>query len=537
LTLPRADESLGIVDRHASESYFVPGEGLLAMSAGGRGGGDAQPAAPFRFSRMGPHGRSHQLGERTTEILGINMAGSGGSTDEGSSVPAGYTYLGQFVAHDLSFDKTGVTLPANVSPAQLLQGTSPSLDLDSLYGAGPQDERSKEFYEPDGERLRTGRTVAAAGHGELAGFDLPRGAGETDEQKRRAVIADERNDDNVAVAQTHAAFIRFHNAVVSSLPESTLRFACAREIVTKHYQWAIRHDFLPLVCDEAVLDDVFANGRRAFEVDVEPTAVPTMPLEFSVAAFRLGHSMVRHMYRWNDVREDVMLEQLFQFAAKGGDLGGNERLPSDMIADFRRLYDFCAAGLTAFEVAQEDLNRAMRIDTRIVGRLGELPSGISGEPGLPPDDVRSNLAFRNLNRARKVELASGPQMADFLRDSCGVELVKLTPGQIVGGTNGTSLHHFSEPRMEELREHAPLWFYILREAERNDGKLTGVGARIVAETFHRAIEGSAASIVRDPGWCPTLGRAGAPFGMVDLLRHAFEDSVRLMAPLAPHDRR
>ncbi len=80
------------------------------------------------------------------------------------------------------------------------------------------------------------------------GFDLPRGAGNTNAKKRKAIIPDPRNDENLAVAQHHCAMIRFHNRVVDtqlgSVPAAQ-KFAKAREIVTKHYQWMIRTDYLP----------------------------------------------------------------------------------------------------------------------------------------------------------------------------------------------------------------------------------------------------------------------------------------------------
>ena len=108
----------------------------------------------------------------------------------------------------------------------------------------------------------------------------------------------------------------------------------------------IRHDFLPRICEPAVVEDVFQNGRKVFEVGVDATTVPTMPIEFSVAAFRLGHSMIRPAYSWNRRFDDGSgsLDLLFTFSATGGDLGGGRRLPSNWIADFRRLYDFTEAG-------------------------------------------------------------------------------------------------------------------------------------------------------------------------------------------------
>ena len=127
------------MEQHGSESYFVIGEGLLSEAAGGRDSARssaAKAAPPFRFSRMGPHGTGHQLGEPLRKKLGALMASGGGGT---SGIPAGFTYLGQFIDHDLTFDKTNVMLGASVNATQLLQARSPSLDLDSLYGAGPSD--------------------------------------------------------------------------------------------------------------------------------------------------------------------------------------------------------------------------------------------------------------------------------------------------------------------------------------------------------------------------------------------------------------
>jgi Animal haem peroxidase len=293
------------VEKHGSETYFVLGEGLLGETVGGREAtleASVEAAAPpFRFSRMGPSGIGRQLGEATRRRIGEAVAAGGGGA---SRIPAGFTYLGQFVDHDLTFDKTSVMLGENVSPTQLLQARSPSLDLDALYGAGPGDPASARFYVADGTHLKMGTTATVDGILAKAGFDLPRGAGSTVAAKRRAIIPDPRNDENLAVAQTHLAFVRFHNRVVDTLPASVppaQRFARARELVTKHYQWMLRTDYLPRICARAVVTDVFGNGRKAFEVGAPPTAVPTMPIEFSVAAFRLGHWMIRPAYNWNRV--------------------------------------------------------------------------------------------------------------------------------------------------------------------------------------------------------------------------------------------
>jgi hypothetical protein len=257
-----------------------------------------------------------------------------------------------------------------------------------------------------------------------------------------------------------------------------------------------------------------------------------MPIEFSIAGFRLGHAMVRANYNWNKIFDNGAgsLEFLFIFSATGGDLGGDTRLASIWIADFRRLYDFGEANKPGLVVPASKFNRAMRIDTRIVDPLQHLPPQTVGLPGNTGfNDVRRNLAFRNLTRAKMVKLATGQQMWSFLRSN-GVTVPKLTKAQIRNGKNGADLGNLTQSQREAVVKNTPLWFYVLREAELNGGKLSGVGARIVAETFHRAIEGSQHSIVRDTTFKPTLGPNNSTFRMVDLLLFAFEGKKALLNP-------
>jgi hypothetical protein len=521
------------VEHHGSESYWVEGEGLLGDSVGGRTLTAARTAPPFRFSRMGPHGVHKQLAEANRKKVGNAMTAGGGVQGK---LPAGFTYLGQFVDHDLTFDKTEVSFGETVTPAQLVQNRSPSLDLDSLYGAGPLDPESAKFYESDQLHLKMGNTIAVPPDPAKTGFDLPRvGSGPNAAARRKALIPDHRNDENLAVAQHHLAFIRFHNRVVDTLPASTppaQRFAAARELVVKHYQWMLRTDYLPRICKKEVVDAVFKHGRKAFEVGANPMNVPTMPIEFSVAAFRLGHSMIRAEYNWNRRFDSGAgtLDWLFIFSATGGDLGGEQRLLSNWIADFRRLYNFKQAGRDDLAVPPAKFNRAMRIDTTLVDPLRVLPQGSIGPPPVPAADARRNLAFRNLTRARMVNLATGQQMVTFLK-SKGVDLKGLTKAEIRDGSGGATLAALTATQRDTMLTRTPLWFYILREAELNDGKLRGVGARIVAETFHRAMEGSQHSIVRDAAWRPSLGPNNTTFRMVDLLLFAFEGKKNLLNPL------
>jgi hypothetical protein len=475
-------------------------------------------------------------------------------------------------------DRTAADLGETVTVAELLQGRSPALDLDSLYGRGPHGEDAR-FY-ADGVRLKTGTTAAVSidpgTNRDLEGHDLPRvGAGSTRRARRQALIPDHRNDENLAVAQVHLAFIRYHNRVVDVLEQAgvpgSMLFEAARRSVVKHYQWMLRTDFLPRIVDPAIVDDVWANGRRFFEVPpasgyeaafdgyrgsdddrvVQPGDRPTMPIEFSVAAYRFGHSMVRSAYQWNRVFNSTApfgiatMFQLFTFSGTSGNLtptpeddleafdnpnsGFFERLPTNWVPDFRRLFDFTEIGRPdlAAPAATGGGNAAQTIDTLLVNPLAALPSGSFGDIAAAPPEagLERNLAFRNLVRGGMMNLASGQQMADRL----GV--AQLTKGQIVTGAGGADLGGLDGDVAESLVRATPLWFTVLREAELNGGVLTGVGGRIVAEVFHRAMEGSDHSIVRDHTWRPSIGDRDGAFTMADLVLFAFGPDTAALNPL------
>ncbi|WP_297617538.1 heme peroxidase family protein [Nocardioides sp.] len=536
----------GRTPRHGRESFFIEGEGVVgsedptavppttARAHTTAASGPAVAAAPtFRFSRLGPKGV--RLPEATLRKVAFAM--TGGSEVDGT-IPSGYTYLGQFVDHDLTFDATTVAFGDNVSPAALLQGRSPTLDLDSLYGAGPLDPVSAEFYESDHTRLKVGKTTRIGGDQARVGFDLPRVGTGSASAARKAAIPDRRNDENLAVAQTHAAMIRFHNRVVAGLGPGTPpaeRFEKARRKVVLHYQWMLRTDYLARICDGDVVTDVFTDGRKVVDPGADPLSMPTMPVEFSVGAFRLGHSMIREAYDWNArfPNGSGSLDLLFFFSGTSGDLGGNPTLPSNWIADWRRLYRFAQIGHGELKPPAGEFNLARRIDTRLVDALAALPVRSFGGADSDAFTIRANLAFRNLVRARMMRLASGQQMAALMR-AAGVPVTTLTKAQLregAGGASSARLDGLTDPQREAFLADTPLWFYVLREAELNDGRLTGVGARIVVETFHRAMEGSSHSIVRSPGFRPDLGEKDGRFRMSDLLLVAFEGKKALLAPL------
>ncbi|MDX3859945.1 peroxidase family protein [Streptomyces europaeiscabiei] len=210
--------------------------------------------------------------------------------------------------------------------------------------------------------------------------------------------------------------------------------------------------------------------------------------------------------------------------------GENLRLPSNWIVDFRRLFDFGEIGRGDLVVPEGEFNVAKRLDTLLGDPLATLPTGTFDGRGRPaPPPIQRNLAFRNLARAAMVELAIGPQLA------AQMGFKSLTEDQTLQGNGGAVLEGPSGTERAQLVEHTPLWFYVLREAEVNEarpGSLTGVGGTLVAEVFHRAIEGSRRAIVKHPGRRPSLPshRKGA-FTMTDLLLFVSEDDPELLNPL------
>ena len=255
------------------------------------------------------------------------------------------------------------------------------------------------------------------------------------------MIPDKRNDENLAVAQTHLAFQRFHNRVVdTALPPGTpanQRFIRAREIVVKHYQWVIRHDYLPRILEPSVVDDVFANGRKVFEKNavadrraddadrVLRRRVPARP-QHDPARLRLEQGVPR---RPGHARLPVLL------LGHERHLGGGSRLPSNWIADWRRLYDLTETGRNDLKAPPGQFNRARRIDTLLADPLKFLPRGSFGGELADEGTIRANLAFRNLVRPRWSSSPRARRRSTFLKAK-GVNVNLLSKAKLRDGDNG-----------------------------------------------------------------------------------------------------
>ncbi|HMJ72633.1 MAG TPA: heme peroxidase family protein [Solirubrobacterales bacterium] len=441
-------------------------------------------------------------------------------------LPAGYTYFGQFVDHDITFDPVS-SLTRQNDPDGLEDFRTPRFDLDSLYGRGPADQ--PYLYEKDGVHLQPGEKVST-GNERVEGPDLQRNANE------RALVGDPRNDENLIVSQLQATFLKFHNGVLDQVAERNSHlekddiFKLAQKEVRWHYQWVVVHDFLARLVGQEVVDDILRPEPYATPTGAEAaTPVPRlrfyrwneqpyMPVEFSVAAYRFGHSMIRPSYKINDVAETspaidgVSRIPIFPIGENDGprqSLKGFRKLESDWGVQWRFFLDGIEDGLG------DDPNLPQpgyKLDAQLSNPLGTLPKSTAGPEDIgtsSPTDAQ-DLAIRNLIRGKMLGLPSGQDVARAM----GIE--PLGDDELFNGVE------IGEPAREDLADRAPLWFYVLKEAEVRAGSahLGPVGGRIVAEVLIGLLAGDPLSYLGvQPNWKPTLKEDGG-FTLSDLINIA-----------------
>ena len=447
--------------------------------------------------------------------LGRAMVDPGAPTGD-STVPAIYTYFGQFVDHDITLESGSFTTAQLVSSAlaplplakirdDLKNLRTATLELDSLYG--PPAPRAF----PNLNKMQIGRVTSLQGTetpslrppGKGDDNDLPREPRSPDfAHDRAARIGDPRNDENLIVAQLHLAFLKAHNRLV----DQGRTFAQARRLLRQHYQRIVIQDFLKRVADPAVVDSILANGNRFYDALAEPFF---LPLEFTVAAYRFGHSMIRDDYDFNlnfnhsgdpgTFPADLGL--LFTFTALSGQLGEFDTLPDNWIIEWERFVDTGAGAA----------NRARRFDTKLSTGLFHLQSP-QGQEETPAD--AANLAIRNLLRGYGLRMPTGQAVAHHLG------LTPLTAAQLKAAAASTT--QAGVLQSTGFLTRTPLWYYLLAEAKHHGGQRLGpVGSTIVAEVLIGLVRRSDDSILRTPGWTPTLPAATpGRFELADLLRFA-----------------
>jgi hypothetical protein len=482
-----------------------------------------QHAASFQI------GRTHDIGEAGDErrmfplraarfdkdmlsMLGLAMTAPWAAPipedvpdpEENAGISAGYTYLGQFIYNDLTaggaaeshtdVDRT----PAN--PARL--------DLSSIYGLGP---RAQPFlYMADRRRMLLGDALSGAPLDPNARM-VPRNRPHPSDPAR-ALIADPRNDDNVILSQLHAAFLRFHNRLIDLFPD--LDFEEAQRLTRFHYQWVVLYDFLPRIVDQGTLISILPHLEKGTDVQRDPPQLryckpqtyAYVPVEFTAAAYRFGHSMVRPIYRIN-----TQVERMPIISSTGENLLGFRAYPQNWAIDWRLFFDMAGG---APKLGLERVQYSYKIDTSLVNVFGTLPSVAAAPP---------SLAERNLFRGWQMKLPSGQAVATMM----GVSPIPDEELAVGKATESDKPNHVPlESISPAFRHNAPLWYYILAEAQRGFEtdetpiRLGPVGGRIVAEVLVKVMLADESSFLRqDPLFTPVPALCSGPqtFTMADLL--------------------
>jgi Animal haem peroxidase len=477
------------------QAYRRPPERHGVLEPRGLGGAARAPAGRGRFGRMFPNLHPYEPDDGLLERLAARMFdGRGGDHPD---LPAGYTYFGQFVDHDVTFDPIS-SLRRPEDPEWMEDFRTPRLDLDAVYGSGPRD--LPFLYdlqvEPRGALLLVGDSRAQFGTG-FAAEDLPRNA------RQRALVGDPRNDENVVVAQLHLAFLKFHNRLARALAGGAHAarwsgagdelFEEARRIVRWHYQWLVAEDFLPRVVPAGLVRGLLGRDGATGTAEVrrfdprrrwlDRGGDVFMPVEFSAAAFRFGHSLVQPSYQLNDGTGSlpVVVAHPELDPAAATHLGGLRALPEGLVVDWAWFLG-------------TDAQPARAIDTHLSRPLARLPGDLSAEV------TNRSLAWRNLVRGKRLGLPSGQAVARALGE---------TP--------------LDDSALRLAGAAAPLWFYVLAEAETvGEGRHLGpVGSAIVVEVLLGLIDADPESFLSvDPTWTPFLGAVPHSFTLADLVSYA-----------------
>jgi hypothetical protein len=390
---------------------------------------------------------------------------------EGTLTPRiGYTYFGQFLGHDLTHDATPLAGPY-AEPEKTPNFRTAAFDLDHVYGGGPAGSPYLYEGEEGAETFKIGATTPT-------GYrrDLP-------VQHGRVLIGDledTRNLDNLLLRQMHVLFLKFHNEAIRQLQTNSemesvaeasgtgTLFERARRLVCWHYQWIIRHDYLPRILYNDVWNYQQYRGPR------NSGSKFSVPIEFSLAAFRFGHSMVRNAYRLNCREKRVLIGELMALGQRAAPI------PDDYLIEWGTFFD----GLpTSGPQASSSY-----IDTSVSRALH----------GLSADTIRlankreapdpSNLPVRTLLRGGRAQLPSGQEAGDALVAQGRIKSSdRLTTSQVSSDTCDRSGNVL---RKNGLQKNTPLFYYILKEAElKAEGLTLGpVGSHIVSEVVQNALE-------------------------------------------------
>ena len=534
----------------------------------------------FMFKNQPPHGAAENLldllgsameeqpvkgtayidpktGQPGTPATVGNNENDAANENPNPALTSGFTFVGQFVDHDITFDTTSLN-EQEADPNATTNFRTPRYDLDAIYGRGPNTD--PQFYDPSDrdkflieERPYSqikGLVTTPASSQDIVYevkpdvvYDVPRNADGT------AIIADPRNDQTLIILQLHVAMQKFHNKLVDLMRKNRVPraavFESARRLARWHYQWIVTHEFLPAIVGKTMADSVYKEVLTGVPIikikyykPTNPLGRPFIPVEFAVAAYRFGHSITRPRYTVRDVFNSsgtflgaVSSVPLFEDEPNNNNLNGHRELPPRLKLQWSKFFN-SGSTRTARPVRQ--------FDASLANPLFKMP-----KTALPETiNTLGLLSQRNLRRGRKMGLPSGQQVARLMgvtpltnaqlaqnrRIYVEIPIVGNTvkvvpPGEVVVENQYLKDLIDNPDDHPEWDGEAPLWFYILKEAEivGKGRELGPVGGRIVAEVLVGLLQ-------KDPNSYLTLSAAWKPappiaptrgqFTMADLLKFA-----------------
>jgi hypothetical protein len=446
--------------------------------------------SPFHYSDQAAADLAATMENTTPDPVGTNR----GTSDDSATLPAEYTYLGQFIDHNLDFDRTPQPT-ADVNPSSLTNFESFRFDLNNVFGAGPAAD--PQLYSSDHKHLLVSGTL---GEPQADGFPTVTGNGGVFDLARdpltgQAILVEPRDDETQILSQISAAFVAFYNDFV----DKGASYAQARHLTEEYYQELVLTDVLPAYVGQSTINQYLHTTSRG-GVSVNTPNLPSgnfTPIEFSVGAYRFGHSLVRNNYHINDIfpttddiDANVPIFDLANFQA--GDLSGGAPLPgpdgSDTTtctstslcnvpnpAGHQIQWKYFVPALDA-DPSEGGINFARQTQTSISPALFNLPAetiaGCADAPTDPACSGSGSLIARDFARGNFDGLASGQDIAKAL--GCHV-------------ISAPSINPTKDP---VFNSGTPLLYYVLAEAQKAGGPdrvLGCVGQSIVAQTFIRAL--------------------------------------------------